>query len=241
MSNSGFPNPLSISRAAAAVLPALQTAAQRTGADFGALVQMARVESGFRPDAKAATSSATGLFQFVDSTWLQVLKKHGANNGIPKLSRGEALALRNDPHIASVMAAEHMQDNAAILEEELGRKADGVDLYFAHFLGVAGATRFLGAMAQAPDAYGAGLFPAAAKANRAIFYSGNAPRSLSEIHQLIATKLDGSGVMPASPFPARPSPVPQQTASLPDEQMAAKVAPRDAARLAYLLLAEMGG
>ncbi len=243
--------PAGLSRAAAAVLPALRSAAGRTGADFGALMQMARVESGFRADARAATSSASGLFQFVDSTWLQVLGRHGARNGIPQLPRAQALALRNDPNVASLMAAEHMKDNAATLEASLGRAVDGVDLYFAHFLGAAGASRFLGALEQTPEAYGAALFPAAAKANRSIFYAGGTPRSLADIHGLIAAKLGGGGAAraPASARATQPATLsaalaPTLPATRPagaEAPAAPAMPPRDAARLAYLLLAEMGG
>ena len=249
-----------MSRAAATVLPAIRDAAVRTGADFTALFQMARVESGLRLDARAAGSSARGLFQFLDSTWLDVLEKHGAANGIPQLSRGQALALRDDPGIASLMAAEHMQDNAALLERSLGRRADAVDLYFAHFLGAAGAGRFLGALERQPEAYGAALFPAAARANRAIFYSGATPRSLAEIHQLVGARLQEGGTGPAttaSPVAAGRSAaagaaapggllpghagVVDSLATPGSTSAAAPIAPRDAARIAYLLLAEMGG
>jgi hypothetical protein len=186
---------------AAAVLPALAAAAERTGADFTALYQTARVESGFNPSARAGTSSATGLFQFVDSTWLRVLDRHGAAHGIAPATREDALALRRDPYVAALMAAEHMADNRALLERELGRPATNVDLYLAHFLGAGGAARFLGAMAADPSQPAAALMPAAAQANRAIFYDGAAPRSIAAVHALLAGRLGAGG-----------TPVPQPTA-----------------------------
>src|SRR5581483_12332988 len=60
---------------------AIQSASQATGVDFSFLLGAARRESGYDPGAKARTSSAAGLFQFVDQTWLATLKRHGAKYG----------------------------------------------------------------------------------------------------------------------------------------------------------------
>lgn len=181
-----------LSRAAQAVLPALAQAAARTGVDFNALFHTARLESGFNPQAKASTSSATGLFQFVESTWLSTLARHGAQHGIAAGTRAEALELRRDPAIASLMAAAHMADNAATLQAKLGRAAGTVDLYLAHFLGAGGAARFLGRLAEAPDTAASTLLPAAAGANRSIFFDNGRPRSLRQVHDLFAARL-GTG------------------------------------------------
>jgi hypothetical protein len=239
--------------AAGRVAPALAEAARRTGVPFEALFNTARLESGFDPDARARTSSATGLFQFIDSTWLDTLARHGAQHGLNPASRAEALALRRDPLAASLMGAAHMADNAAVLAERTGRPPGQVELYLAHFLGAGGAARFLERMAVAPDRPAAELIPAAAKANRDVFYADGRARSLAEVHDFFARKLG-----------AVPSPVaPQPGAPLPDaSQSALKLAglatdnPRDpdggplaaaphasalqSARLAYLLLADLG-
>ena len=60
---------------------AIQRASDATGVDFNFLLGAARRESGYNPNAKASTSSAAGLFQFVDQTWLSTLKQHGAKYG----------------------------------------------------------------------------------------------------------------------------------------------------------------
>jgi soluble lytic murein transglycosylase-like protein len=60
---------------------AIQRASSATGVDFTFLMGAAKRESGFNPAAKARTSSASGLFQFVDQTWLSTLKKHGSKYG----------------------------------------------------------------------------------------------------------------------------------------------------------------
>lgn len=232
-----------LAAAASAMLPALEQAAGRVGADFTALFHTARLESGFNPAAKARTSSATGLFQFIDSTWLGTLARHGARHDITPASRSEALALRNDPAVASLMAAEHMQENRQRLESALGRKVGSVDLYLAHFLGAGGAARFLSHMDAAPDTSGSELFPAAARANRSIFHrKDGSARSLADIHTLFANRLGAANATPAIAGPppattAPPSPAEWQTTPA-DPQQAAAVAARQAA---YLLLAELGG
>ena len=64
------------------VLDAVRLASRHTGADFDFMLAKAAQESGFRADAQAATSSATGLYQFIDSTWLGMIKEHGADYGL---------------------------------------------------------------------------------------------------------------------------------------------------------------
>ena len=191
------------------VRSAIATASQSTGIDFGYLLGQAQLESGLNPTARAGTSSATGLYQFIDQSWLGIMKQHGAQNGlgwaanaITRTSSGRLtvtdptmrraiLDLRNNPDVSATMAAESASDNKTSLEGALGRGATGTDLYMAHFLGLGGAKSFLRTMQINPGVSGATMFPAAARANHSIFYdaSGNA-RSLGEIYQRFAAKLD---------------------------------------------------
>jgi soluble lytic murein transglycosylase-like protein len=61
---------------------AIRRAADATGVNFSLLVETARRESALNPNARAGTSSATGLFQFIDSTWLDMVRRHGADHGL---------------------------------------------------------------------------------------------------------------------------------------------------------------
>ncbi len=171
------------------VAAALSRAADATGADFGQLVATARRESAFNPSARAATSSASGLFQFVEGTWFDMVRRHGAAHGLGDYAtqlasgrvdasvRREILALRNDPEIAARMAAELTRDNAEALRAGLGREPTARELYAAHVLGAGGAKRLIAAAdAGAPDA--SAIFAREAAVNRGLFYMPDgAPRS----------------------------------------------------------------
>ena len=173
---------------------AIAQAAQATGMDFDYLLTQARLESGLNPQARAGTSSASGLYQFLGGTWLDTLRKHGAEHGLGWAAqaardpsrRAEVMALRYDPQASALMAAELASDNRMALAGSLGREPDGAELYLAHFLGPQGATQILTALATNPDQSAASLMPAAAGANRSVFFgAGGVPRSVSEVVGLV--------------------------------------------------------
>lgn len=189
--------------APAHVVRAVQQASEATGVDFAYLLDKAGVESGYRTDAKATTSSATGLFQFTESTWLNVVEQHGAKYGLgvyaEKISNGtvadpqtrkEILNLRKDPRLSAIFAAELANDNKTHLENELGRPVGKAELYLAHFLGAGGATKFLKALDKNPNQPAASLLPDAAKANLNVFYDGTRPKSVGQIFDNFAGKFD---------------------------------------------------
>jgi Transglycosylase SLT domain len=169
------------------VRAAIQRAARATGVDFSMLVETARRESALNPNARAGTSSATGLFQFIDSTWLDMVSRHGAAHGLgpqavalrqgaDMATRREILALRNDPEISARMAGELARENAGALEARFGRAPSAGELYAAHVMGAGGAVRLIEAAGQgAPSA--AAIFPREAAANRGLFYAGGQARS----------------------------------------------------------------
>ena len=63
-------------------MQAIRAAASGTNSDFAYLLRTSGIESGFDPNAKAKSSSATGLFQFTEQTWLQMIKAHGTEHGL---------------------------------------------------------------------------------------------------------------------------------------------------------------
>ena len=183
------------------VTGAIRDAARVTGAGFEYLLNTALRESNLNPSAKAKTSSATGLFQFIDQTWLGTMKQSGAALGYGKYAdaisktssgryvvndpamRNEIFALRKDPTANSLMAGAFANSNAKVLTDRLGRKPTDGELYMAHFLGASGAARFIRAAEANPNANAASLFPRAAHANSSIFYDKTgAARSLKQVY-----------------------------------------------------------
>lgn len=143
-----------------AVKDTIIAAAKVVGVDPGLLAGMAAQESGFQPGIRAKGSSATGLFQFLDGTWKQMLKQYGPKYNIPAgtpATNGAANA---------ILGAQYVKDNIEALRKVTNNVQPG-DAYLAHFLGLGGARKAL----QAGDnASFASLFPQAARANPS--YSG---------------------------------------------------------------------
>ncbi|MBE7218098.1 MAG: transglycosylase SLT domain-containing protein [Caulobacteraceae bacterium] len=183
-----------------AVESAVRTAASATGVDFDFLMRTARRESGYNPLAHAPTSSAAGLFQFVEQTWLGVLKRHGAAHGYARYAdliqqgadgrygvtgadaRKAVMDLRFDPGASATMAGELAAEHAAYLRGRTGREPTGGELYAAHFLGPQGSAKLIDAVQRAPSARAADLFPDAAGSNRGVFYRNGQARTVAELY-----------------------------------------------------------
>lgn len=198
---------------------AIQRASEATGVDFGFLLGAAKRESGYNPRAKAGTSSAAGLFQFVEQTWLSTLKKHGSKYGYARyadlISRGAGgryqvagaearravMDLRLDARAASLMAGELTSDHASYLRGRVGRDPTSGELYAAHFLGPQGSARLIEAMNRGSGQSAAALFPDAAAANRNIFYREGRAATVGEVYANLTKGSSGKAAAPARPAP----------------------------------------
>src|ERR1700682_5484697 len=196
---------------------AIKQAANTTGTSFEYLLATAKMESNFNPPASASTSSARGLYQFIDQTWLGTVKEAGAQLGYGKYAdaitrspsgsysvsdpaaRTAIMKLRDDPAAASSMAAVLTQSNSFKLTGKIGRRPTDGELYMAHFMGVGGAAKLISNAEDNPQASGARLFPNAAAANRSIFFdrSGRA-RSVSEVYSVLTSRYAGAASSPAT-------------------------------------------
>jgi hypothetical protein len=199
------------------VASAIKQAASTSGTSFEYLLATAKMESDFNPTAAATTSSAHGLFQFIDQTWLGTVKEAGAQFGcgqyadaITRSSDGSysvsdpatrraILKLRDDPAAASSMAAALTQSNSFKLTGMIGRRPTDGELYMAHFMGVGGAAKLITNAEDNPQASGAGLFPNAAAANRSIFYDhlGRA-RNVSQVYLELTQRYANAAASPAT-------------------------------------------
>nr|WP_298746285.1 transglycosylase SLT domain-containing protein [uncultured Brevundimonas sp.] len=201
---------------------AIRRASGATGVDADFLIKTARRESALNPSARARTSSAAGLFQFIEQTWLGTVKAHGAKHGygpyadlihrgsdgrwrVDGSARNVVLDLRFDPQAASTMAAELTASNAAYLRGRTGREPAAGDLYAAHFLGPAGAAQLMEAVERRPGMSAASIFPQAAAANRSIFYRDGRPATVAEVHaNLQRSAGDGAPAAGAAGAPSAP-------------------------------------
>jgi hypothetical protein len=175
------------------------------------------MESDFNPTAGASTSSAHGLYQFIDQTWLGTVKEAGTQLGYGNYAdaitkspsgsysvsdpaaRAAILKLRDDPVASSAMAAVLTQSNSFQLTGKIGRRPTDSELYMAHFMGVGGAAKLISNAEDNPQASGAALFPNAAAANRSIFFdhTGRA-RSISEVYSVLTSRYASAAGSPAT-------------------------------------------
>lgn len=203
------------------VSQAIRQGAERTGVNFDYLMRTAQRESALDPDARARTSSATGLFQFIDQTWLATLRAEGARHGLGEQAqaiaqgrdgrlvvadpqmREQIMALRRDPAVSATMAGAFTQRNREELSGALGREPTAGELYTAHVLGSRGALNLISAMRSDPQRVAAREFPEAAGANRPIFFdrAGRA-RSVSEVFAVL-TAQHGQGAVAETPQPSQ--------------------------------------
>src|SRR5215813_6971867 len=189
------------------VAGAIRQAASSTGVSFEYMLTTAKMESDFNPSAGASTSSARGLYQFIEQTWLGTVKEAGGQVGygqyadaitktasgdyvvVDPTARKEIMKLRDDPVASSAMAGVLTQTNSFQLTGMIGRRPTDGELYMAHFMGVGGAARLINSAVDDPQASAARMFPSAAAANRSIFYDqqGNA-RSVSQVYATVSAR-----------------------------------------------------
>lgn len=194
-------------------------AAQATGDKLPYMMALAAQESAFDNNARpldskgCATSSAVGLYQFTDDTWLAMMHRHGAEHGLGHLSRhikvtqsGSIITsakvddpfirqtimdLRRDPHVAAAMGAE--------LAGESRHVADMGDRYMFHFLGAGAGQQLLAASKNNPSASAADMFQAEAISNKGVFYKkgedgGLVARTVKEVRDYYAKSFDSVAV-----------------------------------------------
>jgi hypothetical protein len=201
------------------VVQALQKAAEKTGSDFHYLLGTAMRESSLKPNATSSSSSATGLFQFIDQTWLGLVKEHGAQYGLGNFAdqitkqadgryrvdgggKQDILALRKNPEVCALMAGEYAKSTQGALRASLGREVCGGELYAAHFLGPDAASKLIKLAGSDPGASAAAQFPQAAAANKSVFFqSDGSAKSVREVYDWAMRQPGGEGTMRVAQLP----------------------------------------
>jgi len=236
------------------VVAALQKAAAATGSDFHYLLGTAMRESSLKPNATSNSSSATGLFQFIDQTWLGLVKEHGAQHGLSDYAaaitrqtdgryRADAdakqniLALRKDPEVCALMAGEYAKSTQGSLRASLGREVCGGELYAAHFLGPDAAAKLIKLAGSDPAASAAAQFPQAAAANKSVFFHADgSAKSVREVYDWALRQPGSEGtVRMAQAAQAHPAP----EAAVSSQAALTKVAGAQDAQIQMLLASVM--
>ena len=217
---------MAVTSATASAVPqitgAIRQAAKSSGISFEYLMTTAKIESNMNPAAQASTSSAKGLYQFIDQTWLGTLKGGGAAAGYGKYAdaisqtpdgrfevadpamRNAIMQLRSDPAASAMMAGAFTRSNADHLSSAIGRKPTEGELYIAHFLGSDGASKLIGVASTQPQANAAAMFPRAAAANPSIFYDrSGSPRSAGDVYANLAGKFEVARAVNFAPAAGR--------------------------------------
>lgn len=140
----------------------------------------AKAESGNNPNAKNSNSTASGLYQFTNKTWADMVSRYGKQTGI-------GLQDKNNPQAQTIMTKLLAQDNIRSLQKTLGRLPTKGELYMAHVLGSNGAAKLINAD---PSKEAIMLFPRQVfDANRNIFFQGKQPRSVADVYQILNQKV----------------------------------------------------
>lgn len=202
------------------IVQTIVKAAQAVETDPVLLMAVADKESSFITAVQAKTSSATGLYQFIERTWLGVIRDFGPKYGyaqdaaliVPDANdrpsvqdqseRARILDMRRDPYLSALMAGEMLKRDAARIALKIGRELSLGEVYLAHFLGPDDAENFLSQVVDKPTAAAATLLPGPARANRSIFFAGTTGRgrhrkpaslSVAQVHQKFEAMMSARG------------------------------------------------
>ena len=190
-------------------------ASLKTGVDFELMVLKAKMESDLGRATIASSSSARGVFQYIEPTWLTLIRRYGEDvgykhyadaierskyPGVPKIKDGnqylkaEILSLRHDPDMAALLKAYQVREETDVIRKyKRGHKVTATDHYIAHMLGLSLAKEFYtmknrGSRIALAKMHNASMREAA-KLNRAFFYHGQRPLTAREAYAKFERKV----------------------------------------------------
>lgn len=174
---------------------ALPSFADTSGDSGNYVANLFKRESGNNPNARAKTSSATGLGQFTTGTW-NSLARSRPELGLTPVAGGQDG--RTDPEQMLRATQAHTADNEALLRKS-GLPVNDATRYSLHFLGSGGGRRFVAGTLANPDRPAVSLVgPEQAAANRTIFFNRDgSPKSAGTVMNDFARSFGGSAPAPA--------------------------------------------
>lgn len=198
-----------------AVIGAIYKASLSSGVDFELLLLKAIMESDLGRYTVATGSSARGLFQYIEPTWLVLMKRYGANlgyehyadaisytkrTGIPyiknknKYLRAEILALRYDDSISAMMKTFQIKEETDALRQYKGSKVSATDHYISHMLGLP-LTRELYDLRRKGSVFavarlGNPQMREAAKLNKPFFYHGKNALTAADVYKKFEARVN---------------------------------------------------
>lgn len=170
------------------------------------LTRMTGRESNYDPNAKNPSSSATGLTQFTEGTWLEMVRNYPEQMGLERGAsqrqlatpegRAELLKLRTDATMSIKAGALYADQNAKVFQQTFGSAPTDTDLYLMHFLGGGGGPAFLRQLRadSTSPIFPTGNFTSdQIAANKSVFYKANGePRTFGEVYRNISSSFTGS-------------------------------------------------
>lgn len=197
---------------------AIEEASALTGVDVGLLNAVAARESSFNPNIKAPKGTATGLFQFVEGTWADMIRIYGPRYGLP------ANAQRTDPRASAIMAAAYIKHRLyPAIAAAMGGTPSATDLYIGLFMGEGGAPMWLKNLRDKPNSPAASDFPKEASYNPGVYWDRNGNmRTYAQIYKIFmgdispmmqaATEVHNQRRAPGPPlqYPPGTSPTPER-------------------------------
>lgn len=186
-------------------------AAKDTQFPADTLFAIAEKESSFDLNNRPPKGSALGLMQFLDQTWLEAVKKYGAEFGLgdeaelirirlegkrehhfvdDKADEQRILEFRRDPYLSAALAAKNLLAAKERIEARLEKAMDERDLYLPHFLGTNGAAQLLSNADETPNATASKIFPKAARFNTAMFRAEGKQLTVGQFHQRLRSFLE---------------------------------------------------
>jgi hypothetical protein len=204
-SSTGAPPPVAPAPLAE-VREQLAAAAAKIGVDQALLAGIAYAESSLDATEQSQSSSAYGLFQFIDGTWKDVVGQYGAGLGVKVTDRSDIRA-------QCLMGAAFLRGNQTFLQQDLGRAPMDAECYAAHFFGVGTAAKLLtGDRARsAEDALGADA-PKIISANPEIFRNGPAIRTVGQVLDVLGSIISRAVAAAAKLLGATPHVIPNASA-----------------------------